>query len=391
MIFYKNFYLDILVDGILGIMFAYVIYSAFEKQETRFKYLKIFSGEIMLCLTKTSGIGLAVLSMFIIFIKLIIEKNKNNKEFFREIKYLIVIILITFFLTSIWYMKVSDMQKRWDFSRYLEKEEQMPEIQENITENFIYTIVFKQIITERNFTVLTTFLLLICLQVYTATKVKEENYKYYSLAMILSILIYLIGLFITYSKIFDIQEAQILTSFERYTSSILLACVMFQMMVLSQVKYDKDLKSIIVTLSILLVLIPMKNIQEKYINGNNYIVTSNINREIYTKLKRYKDKLNTTDKILFICGSKANMEYLKAMNEYEIMPIKIEQILTGSFTNLQSFESIIKDYTYVYIYRIDEEEISKIEEIFQYNYVGNDILYKVNKYDNEILLEIVMK
>ena len=389
MIFYENFYLDILVDGILGIMFAYVIYSAFEKEESRFKYLKIFVGEIMLCLTKTSGIGLAVLSVFIILMKLIIEKN--NKESLKEIKYLMVVILITAFLTSIWYIKVEGTQKRWNFSQYIEVEEQMTETQENISKNFAYATVFKQIITERNFTVLTTFLLLICLQIYTSSKVKEENYKYYSLAMALSVPIYLIGLFITYSKIFDIQEAQMLTCFERYTSTILLAYAMFQMMVFSQIKYDKDLKNIIVTLSIVFALIPMANIQEKYLDGKNYIMTSNINRNIYTKIKRYKDIFENTDKILYIYGSKMNMEYLKAINEYEMMPIRIEQMLTGSFIDQKSFEDIVKDYTYVYIYRIDEEEISKIEGAFQYNYVEKDMLYKVNKHDDEILLEIVMK
>lgn len=389
MIFYENFYLDILVDGILGIMFAYVIYSAFEKEENRFKYLKIFVGEIMLCLTKTSGIGLAVLSVFIILIKLIIEKN--NKESLKEIEYLMVIILITVFLTSIWYIKVEGTQKRWNFSEYIEAEEQMTETQENIPKNFAYATVFKQIITERNFTVLTTFLLLICLQIYTSSKVREENYKYYSLAMALSVPIYLIGLFITYSKIFDIQEARMLTSFERYTSIILLAYAMFQMMVFSQIKYDKDLKNIIVTLSIVFALIPMANIQEKYLDGKNYIMTSNINRNIYTKIKRYKDIFESTDKILYIYGSKMNMEYLKAINEYEMMPIRIEQMLTGSFMDQKTFEDIVKNYTYVYIYRIDEEEISKIEGAFQYNYVEKDMLYKVNKHDDEILLEIVMK
>lgn len=389
MIFYENFYLDILVDGILGIMFAYVIYSAFQNEESGFKYLKIFVGEIMLCLTKTSGIGLAVLSVFIILMKLIIEKN--NKESLKEIKYLMVVILITAFLTSIWYIKVEGTQKRWNFSEYIEAEEQMTETQENIPKNFAYATVFKQIITERNFTVLTTFLLLICLQIYTSSKVREENYKYYSHAMALSVPIYLIGLFITYSKIFDIQEARMLTSFERYTSTILLAYAMFQMMVFSQIKYDKDLKNIIVTLSIVFALIPMANIQEKYLDGKNYIMTSNINRNIYTKIKRYKDIFESTDKILYIYGSKMNMEYLKAINEYEMMPIRIEQMLTGSFIDQKSFEDIVKDYTYVYIYRIDEEEISKIEGAFQYNYVEKDMLYKVIKHDDEILLEIVMK
>ena len=43
MIFYENFFLEILVDGLLGIMFAYLIFAAFDKEEDlKFKMLKIF-------------------------------------------------------------------------------------------------------------------------------------------------------------------------------------------------------------------------------------------------------------------------------------------------------------------------------------------------------------
>ena len=72
------------------------------------------------------------------------------------------------------------------------------------------------------------------------------------------------------------------------------------------------------------------------------------------------------------------------------MPIKIEQIQRGSFVNQQTFEELVKKYNYVYIYRIDKEEIEVIKETFQHQYVKNDTLYKVNKNEEEILLEIVI-
>ena len=390
MIFYKDFYLNILVDGILGIMFAYVIFSALEKENTIFKYIKILAGEIMLCLTKTSGIGLAVLLILIILIKLLIDRKEKNKNNLNGIKYLAIVVVITALVTAIWYIKTKETQKRWDFNQYMEVQEQQVESQESIIKKFIYAIFFKDVITERKFTVLTAFFLLISLQIYTLTRIKDRNYKYYSIAVAFSIPIYLIGLLVTYSKIFDIQETQMLTSFERYISTILLAYTMFQMMTLSQIKYNNHINNTIVILSIILALIPISNIQKKYIEGKDYIITSNINRDIYTKLKRYKDILIDSDKILYICDSQSYLEYIKAINEYEIMPIKIEQIQRGSFVNQQTFEELVKKYNYVYIYRIDKEEIEVIKETFQHQYVKNDTLYKVNKNEEEILLEIVI-
>lgn len=129
MILYKNFFLNILVDGILGIMFAYTIYSAYKDDSKIFKVLKILSGEIMLCLTKTSGLGLAVLSLIIILVKIIIDRKKDKTEFKSNIKSLIVVCIITAVITSMWYIKVNNAEKRWDFSKYVETQENQKVVQ----------------------------------------------------------------------------------------------------------------------------------------------------------------------------------------------------------------------------------------------------------------------
>ena len=76
MFFYENFYLDILVDAILGVMFAYTIYVAYDEKDVIFKYVQICTGIIMLALTKTSGMGLAVLALIIILIRTIKATRK---------------------------------------------------------------------------------------------------------------------------------------------------------------------------------------------------------------------------------------------------------------------------------------------------------------------------
>lgn len=389
MIFFENFYLNILVDGILGVMFAYVIFSAYQHEENKtFKYLKILSGEIMLCLTKTSGIGLAVIALIIIFIKIIIDSKKSKIKFRKEIFYIIAIIAIIIVLISAWYIKVSDSTKRWSSSKYIENKE-------NINEyaiNFINSIIWNQTITDKELTVLTTTCVLICINIWILKKSKEKNkhdYKYYSLAILISIPIYLLVLFITYITIFDRIEVEMLSCFDRYCSTILLSVAMFQLMSIIDIEIKTNLKTIFLTFTILIFMLPQENIYNKYINSKNYIVNSDAKRDVYTKIKNYRKIIEKDDKILFITGMDSNSEYLFSINQYELMPINLAACDSGNFMTKEKFEETIKNnnYTHIYIYRIKEEVKEIIKSLFEYEIIQNDTLYKVSTEGEQILLE----
>ena len=61
-----------------------------------------------------------------------------------------------------------------------------------------------QTITDKKLTVLVIILILICTNIYIIKKAKDkQNYKYYSIAILISIPIYLIFLLITYMTIFE--------------------------------------------------------------------------------------------------------------------------------------------------------------------------------------------
>lgn len=389
MIFFEDFYLNILVDGILGVMFAYVIISAYQYEENKtFKYLKILSGEIMLCLTKTSGIGLAVIALIIIFIKIIIDSKKAKIKFKKDIFYIIAIIAIIIVLISAWYMKVSDSTKRWTSSKYIENKE-------NINEyaiNFINSIIWNQTITDKELTVLTTTCVLICINIWILKKSKEKNkqdYKYYSLAILISIPIYLLVLFITYITVFDRIEVEMLSCFDRYCSTILLSVAMFQVMSIIDIEIKTNLKTIFLTFTILIFMLPQENIYNKYINSKNYIVNFDAKRDVYTKIKNYRRIIEKDDKILFITGIDSNSEYLFSINQYELMPINLAACDSGNFMTKEKFEETIKNnnYTHIYIYRIKEEVKEIIKSLFEYEIIQNDTLYKVSTEGEQILLE----
>lgn len=389
MFFYENFYLDILVDAILGVMFAYTIYAAYDEKDVTFKYVQICTGIIMLALTKTSGIGLAVLALIIILIKVILNYKNDKKILKRELKLLAVITIIAIILTSIWYVKVNTAKKRWNFEQYIKSENLKPEEQKQVAKSFGMSVIFNQTITERKLTVFMTIIVFVCVQVYTIFIIKDKDFTYYSWAMMCSIPIYLIMLLITYVTIFIPMEAIQLTCFERYTCTILLAYAIFQMLVLSAREEKHFGKAVLLALTVTITLMPLSNITEKYIYAKNFKNTSKINRDIYTKFRKYANKIDVEDTVLYIMGPKANIEYQTALNNYVTMPITIDKAIVGNFSKIEELKKVAENYDYIFIYRMKEDTKEIVKTIFEDEKVSNDTLYRVVKNENTINLEKV--
>lgn len=342
----------------------------------------------MLCLTKTTGLALAVIGIGIIIIRNIIDRKNKLENSKKETKIIIIAILLAILFTSFWYIKVSTVDTKWNYTEFAKVDMQKETQREGITKSFWQSIFTKEIISDKNFTVFGVFLILVSLFIATKKIVKNDNYRYCGKSYILTTILYLIATWIIYITIFDVGEAVTLSSFDRYTALILLSFTMFLINVLIEEEKVNKGKIILVFIAIILMLLPINNISDKYINSKQHKDMANINREIYTKLKYKKDKLDTNDKLIYLTRAKDQAEFLKSLNNYEIMPIKIEEARIGTFKSIEDFKELVKNYTHVYIYRLEEDEKEKIKSVFEYNYVGDDMLYRVVYEGNQIKLEI---
>ena len=385
MFFYENFYLDILVDAILGVMLAYTIYVAYDEKDVTFKYVQICTGIIMLALTKTSGIGLAILALIIILIKVILNYKNDKKILKRELKLLAVITILAIILTSIWYVKVNNAKKRWNFEQYIKSENLKPEEQKQVAKSFAMSVIFNPTITERKLTVFMAIIVFVYVQAYTTSIIKDKDLIYYSWTMMCSIPIYLIMLLITYVTIFIPMEAIQLTCFERYTCTILLAYAIFQMFVLTAREEKHFGKAVLLALTVVITVMPISNITKKYIYAKDFKNTSKINRDIYTKFRKYANKIDVEDTVLYIMGPKANIEYQTALNNYITMPITIDKAIVGNFSNVKDLKKVAENYDFIFIYRIKEA----VKTVFEDEIVSDDTLYKVVKNENTISLKKV--
>ena len=101
MLFFENFYDNILVDGIASVFFGRALYSYYSVKDEKFRKITIILLLIALGLIKSSGIGLTLLVMMIMLIDALIN-IKNKRELIRMA--LIILIVLIFILT--WYIKI---------------------------------------------------------------------------------------------------------------------------------------------------------------------------------------------------------------------------------------------------------------------------------------------
>lgn len=379
MLFYPNFYLNILVDGLLGVMFGMCIFYSCKKDTSVLKSINIFSMLTMMTLTKTTGIALAVVAFIIIFIKNICEKDKKE-----IIKSIIIIILVTL-VTSTWYIKANGAKKRWDFEKYVQSNEEKDDTYRN---EFLKVIFESTCIAEGKVSIFGSTCIIICIGFLVDKKLKEKNCngRYYIISIFISIIIYMIALYVSYITIFEKIEADVFACFDRYSSTILLAGIIFEFAVLTDCVIEINLKKGFIIFTMFLVMFPYQNFSEKYIKHKGSIIKTNINRTSYTGIAKYKSVLNEDDKILFITGNAVDKEYLITINEYEMMPIKITDFTDGNFGTKEQFNNIVGKYDFVFVYRYKEQIENIIEKELQ-----QDTLYKINYENSEVELQMVEK
>lgn len=386
-IFYANFYTNILVDGMLGLAFVYTIYSSYrEEKDIPFQFLEIFCGMTMLILTKTQGIGLAILATIIIGIKLFLENKEGKEQTKKKIKLFCIAIICAIVLLLIWHIKVNQEKHRWDLSKIYQvdiKQEQTQELIHTITQKFANAIFNGKYITARNLTTFHVILgicILLLLQYSSIEKIQKKKYVYYAIGMFVSTILYFLAMLWMYCTIFDANEALILASFPRYIFTILLADVMFFSFVLLE---KRQATSITIGLIILIgILMPFQTIQVKYLNKNNYTTLSNQYRWQDTQIIKYRKYLDKEDKILYVSNRNIGNSIIQlALNQYVMMPISIKAVVPGTIGELENLiQAIQKDqYTHVFVYRATEEAKEEYATIFEENTIKNDTLYEVKQ------------
>ena len=402
LIIYSNFYFNILVDGLIGIFIAYILCQWFTNESNKlYRNISTGLGMIGISLIKSSGIGIAIVLTIIIIIDCIKTNslNKSNKK--RDILTISIIFIICIALLGIWIINIekNNQEKNWNMDNIsIENiieviKGNVPNDRKGTINKYIERIIEDDTITERNLTVITATLLILAINVYVYMYIEKDNkkrYLCYSICLYVFELIYLGYMLLTYLFLFNSGEAWGFASFDRYYGTIFLGMLLFHVWVGIKYMEKIDTKKIIIILSIIIIFLPLNNIQEKIINANQDKINRIVERKSYTKIIDYKNILNENDKIYYIEETPINFQYSLQIMKYQMLPIKIDN--EGVTADAKKLKDLWREYnyTYVYVQKVNDSVTQEFEEEFSEK-IEDETMYKIIYEDKIIKLEKVEK
>lgn len=392
LVFYRNFYTDILVDGFIGILFALGLYEIFRNDKSKiYKYAILGSYALALALTKNTGILFAALLILLEGINLIIDKVNAKKNIKKDILGIGIIILTLVVFAGGWYLIINlqESEQMWDQTQ----EEQMnEEYKQTVIQSFVHELYTgSQEITVQNLSTLVLFVMYITYSVciYQKNKDKlEDKHRLRNIFIIMPIamVIYVLGMLYSYLYLFRPDETLILSSFNRYISSMLLAGFFLNTIILGEIINWKNYY-ICIVLMFILIFVPFEDIKDRYVEFNKYNISVMAKRNEYGKINKYKNLLKENDVIYYVSNKFDNL-YAVALSKYEMMPI---QIISNDEISEGKFEDIIRDIaTYVYVLNEDLSFENRFKNVFDSNFeCEEDSLYKIIKDGENIELQKV--
>lgn len=198
----------------------------------------------------------------------------------------------------------------------------------------------------------------------------------------ITIIIYTILMLIPYLTLFEKEETIILSSFNRYISSILLAGFFLNMLIVLE---KVEIYHIVYVITILVLFLPFEKIEHMYVHADSYNDMVMYKRDKYSSIKYFANIFNSEDKIYLVADNIFDKYYVVGLNKYEVLPAKIgNKDFTEIPTNLD-------DYTYIYVINENKQFYKKAKEIFGENTdLQENALYKIVRDKEELQLKRVL-
>ena len=385
MIFYKDFYTEILVDGFIGILFALGLYTIYKKEnDQRYRYIMIGSYSIALALIKNTGIVFASTILIVETISLLKEKDK--------LRGILIISILVLLIIGSWWAKIliNKGNLNWKDKESIYIKEGQEESRNEVIHHFANEIIEPtRPITVRNLSLLMCFTIYITYSIFLYKKIKAYRLKSILITMIMTTVLYVMNMLVVYLTLFEQEETQILSSFNRYASTMLLSGFFLNTIILCDIiEFKTYYLSLIVTL--LLFFLPIEDISSMYIHAREYNVAVMARRNEYGKIKKYKNLFNETDKIYLVTDRLSDYKFAMAISKYELMPILIGND-DGTDFNKNLKDELMDNYTYIYILK----ENNQFNKIFESTFgekieFESDSLYKINKKNDNIEVEKIL-
>ncbi|MBU3179818.1 hypothetical protein [Clostridium psychrophilum] len=427
--FFQDFYTNIMVDAILGVMFASILINYYVNEMDTFKIVNISLALFVLTITKAAGFGLAIISIIIMAVDLLFIKRKDlmlyingrtKLDIFKKMLLVICPILACLISKYSWsaYLKLTSTDVAWDTSAISLV---------NIKRLFNGSAPHYQMITIKNFfNAFTEFFLtnytlkisfmgwiviLIALSIILTDIVSPQKerarLKLATISIFIGAALYTLSLLILYLFTYSEYEAIKLASYSRYASTYLLGILIFIVVTIC-LKEQTGLINIKTSVTCLILLFLLLIIRVTPIVSSILLAPCSTkstvaSRERYAPINRVKGEVNPkTDSFYFISVASNGYDYW--VSRYNITPLQTNlypcswslgkpyykgDVWSQDISANDWAKELRKEYTYVYIF--------KTNDIFNKNYgklfegggksIKNNTLYHVKKGNDSVVLQ----
>lgn len=142
----------------------------------------------------------------------------------------------------------------------------------------------------------------ITLSIFVYKQAKEKNILIVQISMTITIISYTILMLIPYLVFFEREETMMLSSFDRYISSIILSGFFLNMLIILD-RIEIKLHHIIYVITILVLFLPFEKIQHMYVHADTYNDMVMYKRDKYGSIKYFSSIFNNNDRIYLVADN----------------------------------------------------------------------------------------
>lgn len=403
LILYPRFFNSIMIDGFLGVLFAYVLYCYVSEGMNKFNSFRIVAGLMALALTKEMGIVLAGIACFVFLCDQIYQKRKT--ALFVMLSGIATLVV---FFSWQWYC-YTNLQYAPYKEQALAGERLGSAISgtasvagNNVSawEYRIHVLLNGLLEIGNNIkigpiTCVTLLCVLLALIYFNAKKEKNKKMFFFFTVLEIGFFLYFLALIFIYIVVFSKEEALGTASFDRYLFSYLMGIiyVFIGFMVGGRLKIFCGDKALVISACVVIYFASTT----EFLSLNQFVERKQDLIWGYDDLEeKVHSFMKKDEKIFFWCDNTTQMSY--RIFTYTVSPLRT-QVLNWSFRysdtvtdtmktyELEQIKATLSDFDYVYIADYDE----KAEQVYMQLFKDTDEfekygIYKIDK-DNDVLLE----
>lgn len=407
-------YNTLYADAALAVTFAYLLFGYFSNGQSVSNYISMGLASAVLILAKPSSEVFALAIILLVIVDILAFGRKDFKEMLSKkggwygFTFYIVISVASYLSWKI-FTNVNHMLQVFD---YIEVSGEKTQSASSIIHNFINALLSQNGNEKLSIPYVWWIVIFIGLGFFAVILIKDKQDKkrtiLYCALLIVGYIGFLASLCFMYIYLFIPAEGASLASMDRYVCTFILGvCIFFVYAIIDGIFQRFDgFGTILVIIPVALILLfaPLSKINTDMITCKQTIKKTQKTRKKYKVAEATFAKMDyKNDRVYFISQNTHGLDYqiayylgtpVSLSYDYEMgwslgKPYDEKDIWTLDMTKEEWEQALIDgDYTYVYLYKTDDQFINRYESLFENKEdISNNTCFKITKNKNHITLE----